>query len=127
VKEKQVTLLINSSLLTLYEGTKTWENTIGSALSTKANFFKSGADSMGSAGYWGLQIEADPTDVRDAPAGSYKPSKKDGSKKKSQKSSSSSFSSSLSSVAPKKKRDFADVRYIKYQLILIISFIEIIT
>lgn len=89
--------------------TKTWENTIGSALSTKANFFKSGADSVGSSGYWGLQIEADPTDVRDAPAGSF--SKKDGSKKKSSKSSSSSssFATSSSSSSSKKKRDFEDV------------------
>jgi len=30
--------------------TKTWENTIGSALSTKSNYFKSGAESVGAPG-----------------------------------------------------------------------------
>jgi len=46
--------------------TKTWENTIGSALSTKSHYFKSGADSIGSSGYWGLRHEEDPGLVRES-------------------------------------------------------------
>ncbi|PRP88597.1 hypothetical protein PROFUN_03008 [Planoprotostelium fungivorum] len=46
--------------------TKTWENTIGSALSTKNHYFKSGAEQMGTPGYWGLQNENDPSTFKSA-------------------------------------------------------------
>lgn len=50
-------------------GTKTWENTIGSSLSTKQKFFESGVDSKG-PGFWGLRSETDPSldrEGREAP------------------------------------------------------------
>jgi len=46
--------------------TKTWENTIGSSLSTKSNLFKSGAEYIGSAGYWGLHHEQEPALVKES-------------------------------------------------------------
>eukprot|EP01119_Soliformovum_irregulare_P022789 TRINITY_DN7858_c0_g1_i1.p1 TRINITY_DN7858_c0_g1~~TRINITY_DN7858_c0_g1_i1.p1 ORF type:complete len:532 (-),score=115.22 TRINITY_DN7858_c0_g1_i1:15-1610(-) len=50
--------------------TKTWENTIGSSLSTKPHLFESGAEQMGSAGYWGLRHEVDPYLMKDSASGS---------------------------------------------------------
>lgn len=46
--------------------TKTWENTIGSSLSTKSAYFESGTDAIGSSGFWGLRDERDPSLVKDA-------------------------------------------------------------
>ncbi len=71
-------------------GTKTWENTIGSALSTKSNYFKSGADSVGSAGYWGLRHEEDPVLVKES---AIKAAPKNVNKEKKKKGLSSPSSS----------------------------------
>lgn len=54
------------SLLLLFSGTKTWENTIGSALSTKSNYFLSGNDVIGAPGYWSLRNEDDPSITKDS-------------------------------------------------------------
>jgi len=37
--------------------TKTWENTIGSALSTKSNYFVSGAELKGTPGFWDFEMK----------------------------------------------------------------------
>jgi len=46
--------------------TKTWANTIGSALSTKSHYFRSGGEVIGTPGYWGLRDEKDPSLSADA-------------------------------------------------------------
>jgi hypothetical protein len=48
----------------LKPGTKTWENTVGSTLSTKTHMFESGAEAVGFSGYWGIKsnIAATPTE-----------------------------------------------------------------
>mmetsp|Transcript_25193 Transcript_25193/g.35296 ORF Transcript_25193/g.35296 Transcript_25193/m.35296 type:complete len:591 (+) Transcript_25193:74-1846(+) len=72
--------------------TKTWENTIGSSLSTKSHYFASGGELLGQPGFWGLKSEADPSTFTKSGSGA---AKKDKSKKKLPKGS----------AAPKKKRD----------------------
>lgn len=66
--------------------TKTWENTIGSSLSTKSHYFASGAEILGQAGFWGLKGEADPSSF--TKSASSASAKKDKSKKKLPKGSS---------------------------------------
>jgi len=74
--------------------TKTWENTIGSSLSTKSYYFRSGAEEIGSAGYWGLTSEEDPSYIRATGMKIPGASKKQDKKKKGGKAG-----------LPKKKRD----------------------
>jgi hypothetical protein len=59
--------------------TKTWENTIGSALSTKPHYFESGAETLGQAGYWTLRNPTDPSLFKES--GAKSTSKKDKKKK----------------------------------------------
>ncbi len=74
--------------------TKTWENTISSALSTKAHLFQPGPAS----GFWGLRDEEDPSN------GTASVSLGPSSKIKKDKKPGSSSSSSSSSAKLKKKR-----------------------
>jgi hypothetical protein len=84
-------------------GTKTWENTIGSALSTKGHYFRSGAEALGAAGYWGLLSERDPsTFTSDAGA----PVKSKGNKNKK---GGAVLTSPLSSGAIKSKKRRAEL------------------
>lgn len=64
--------------------TKTWENTIGSSLSTKPYFFESGSEQIGAPGYWGLREEIDPSLVKDSKVSTsaVKPKKKQSKKKR---------------------------------------------
>ena len=51
-------------------------------MSTKAHYFKSGAEEIGSSGYWGLHNEDDPAFVKESTRGISRQNKDKGFKKK---------------------------------------------